>query len=201
MAKRASTGAYSVRLMPAVAEDSPSPAAAEQIDPRAHFAERIPGCVDAIDPRDGIENDFPPLRLPVVHSSRQRDRAEGDLRTVLRPSHAGIGHAGRKPAWTPLAKGLMCSGTFTPSREAAELTLAPHASRLTMSNRGDWTPLELFIAGVRLMQTLEPLTCQEIISFSTGALTSTEFVNGGHAAKRDSLLSNSGGPKRLSRGS
>jgi len=31
---------------------------------------------------------------------------------------------------------------------------------------GDWTRLELFIAGMRLMQTLEPLTCQEIISFS-----------------------------------
>ena len=27
------------------------------------------------------------------------------------------------------AKGLMCSGTFTPSPEAAKLTRAPHASK------------------------------------------------------------------------
>jgi catalase len=35
-------------------------------------------------------------------------------------------HPGFRPAH---AKGLMCSGTFTPSREAATLTRAPHASR------------------------------------------------------------------------
>jgi catalase len=35
-------------------------------------------------------------------------------------------HPGFRPAH---AKGLMCSGTFTPSREAAILTRAPHASR------------------------------------------------------------------------
>jgi catalase len=35
-------------------------------------------------------------------------------------------HAGFRPAH---AKGLMCSGTFTPSPEAAKLTRAPHASR------------------------------------------------------------------------
>jgi catalase len=35
-------------------------------------------------------------------------------------------HPGFRPAH---AKGLMCSGTFTPSREAAGLTRAPHASR------------------------------------------------------------------------
>lgn len=34
-------------------------------------------------------------------------------------------HPGFRPAH---AKGLMCSGTFTPSGEAAKLTLAPHAS-------------------------------------------------------------------------
>ena len=33
-------------------------------------------------------------------------------------------HPGFRPAH---AKGLMCSGTFTPSREAAKLTRAPHA--------------------------------------------------------------------------
>jgi catalase len=35
-------------------------------------------------------------------------------------------HAGFRPAH---AKGLMCSGVFTPSSEAAKLTRAPHASR------------------------------------------------------------------------
>src|SRR6266536_2530647 len=35
-------------------------------------------------------------------------------------------HPGFRPAH---AKGLMCSGTFTPSHEAATLTRAPHASR------------------------------------------------------------------------
>src|SRR5204863_1674609 len=35
-------------------------------------------------------------------------------------------HPGFRPAH---AKGLMCSGTFTPSREVAKLTRAPHASR------------------------------------------------------------------------
>lgn len=35
-------------------------------------------------------------------------------------------HPGVRPAH---AKGLMCSGTFTPSEEAAKLTRAPHASR------------------------------------------------------------------------
>jgi catalase len=37
---------------------------------------------------------------------------------------------GRHPGFRPAhAKGLMCSGTFTPSREAAHLTRAPHARR------------------------------------------------------------------------
>src|SRR5262245_52699247 len=35
-------------------------------------------------------------------------------------------HPGFRPAH---AKGLMCSGTFTPSPEAAKLTRAPHASK------------------------------------------------------------------------
>src|SRR3989454_7344847 len=35
-------------------------------------------------------------------------------------------HPGYRPAH---AKGLMCSGTFAPSSEAANLTRAPHASR------------------------------------------------------------------------
>jgi catalase len=38
--------------------------------------------------------------------------------------------SGLHPGFRPVhAKGLMCSGTFTPSPEAAQLTRAPHASR------------------------------------------------------------------------
>ncbi len=39
-------------------------------------------------------------------------------------------HPGCTPAiGPPMPKGLMCSGTFTPSPEAAKLTRAPHANR------------------------------------------------------------------------
>src|SRR6266436_10217675 len=48
-----------------------------------------------------------------------------DLLAVLDELSGGV-HAGFRPAH---AKGLMCAGTFTPSREAAELTRAPHAAR------------------------------------------------------------------------
>src|SRR5258705_13764725 len=48
-----------------------------------------------------------------------------DLLDVLDALAGGV-HAGFRPAH---AKGLLCEGTFTPSREAATLTRAPHASR------------------------------------------------------------------------
>jgi catalase len=51
-----------------------------------------------------------------------------DLLAVLDELSGGV-HAGFRPAH---AKGLMCAGTFTPSREAAELTRArtrPHRPR------------------------------------------------------------------------
>jgi catalase len=48
-----------------------------------------------------------------------------DLLDALDQLAGGI-HAGFRPAH---AKGLMCAGTFHPSREAAELTRAPHAGR------------------------------------------------------------------------
>src|SRR5690349_11531323 len=48
-----------------------------------------------------------------------------DLLAVL-DELAGGAHPGFRPAH---AKGLMCAGTFRPSREAAELTRAPHAAR------------------------------------------------------------------------
>jgi catalase len=48
-----------------------------------------------------------------------------DLLDVLDVLAGGV-HAGFRPAH---AKGIMCAGTFTPSREAAGLTRAPHAHR------------------------------------------------------------------------
>ncbi len=48
-----------------------------------------------------------------------------DLLGVLDELSGGV-HPGFRPAH---AKGLMCAGTFHPSREAAELTRAPHAVR------------------------------------------------------------------------
>src|SRR5438045_2793720 len=48
-----------------------------------------------------------------------------DLLGVLDQLSGGV-HAGFRPAH---AKGLMCAGTFHPSREAADLTRAPHAVR------------------------------------------------------------------------
>src|SRR5437660_10285331 len=48
-----------------------------------------------------------------------------DLLAVLDELSGGV-QPGFRPAH---AKGLMCAGTFTPSRQAAELTRAPHADR------------------------------------------------------------------------
>src|SRR5262249_5829288 len=69
-----------------------TPAPAEEVDVRPHLAERVARRVDAIDPRDGVEDDLPPLRFRVVYSGRQGDRAEGDLRAALRPGDAGVGN-------------------------------------------------------------------------------------------------------------
>jgi len=48
-----------------------------------------------------------------------------DLLAILDELSGGV-HPGFRPAH---AKGLMCAGTFSPSREAAGLTRAPHAGR------------------------------------------------------------------------
>ena len=48
-----------------------------------------------------------------------------DLLDTLDKLAGGI-HAGFRPAH---AKGLMCAGSFVPSREAADMTRAPHANR------------------------------------------------------------------------
>lgn len=51
-----------------------------------------------------------------------------DLLETLDKLAGGI-HPGFRPAH---AKGLMCAGTFMPSREAADLTRAPHANRTSI---------------------------------------------------------------------
>ena len=48
-----------------------------------------------------------------------------DILEVL-DQHAGGVHPGFRPVH---ARGVMCSGTFTPSPEAGKLTRAPHANR------------------------------------------------------------------------
>ena len=48
-----------------------------------------------------------------------------DLLGVLDQMSGGV-HPGFRPAH---AKGLMCTGTFSPSPQAARLTRGPHASR------------------------------------------------------------------------
>ena len=48
-----------------------------------------------------------------------------DLMDILDELSGGV-HPGFRPAH---AKGLMCTGSFTPSSEAARLTRAPHANR------------------------------------------------------------------------
>jgi len=50
-----------------------------------------------------------------------------DLLAILDDLSGGV-HPGFRPAH---AKGLMCAGTFSPSRKAAGLTRAPHAGRLS----------------------------------------------------------------------
>src|SRR5262245_55652355 len=45
------------RSAPPVAEDGPPPAAAEQVDIRAHVRERIARGIDAIHPGDWVEDD------------------------------------------------------------------------------------------------------------------------------------------------
>ena len=50
----------------------PAPTPAQQIDLRAHLAQWVARGVDAINPRDGIENELSPLRLHVVDALGQK---------------------------------------------------------------------------------------------------------------------------------
>src|SRR5207249_1382916 len=49
------------------------------------------GRVNAVNPRNGVEDNFPTLRLLVVDAGSQGDRAEGDLGAAVGPGDAGIG--------------------------------------------------------------------------------------------------------------
>src|SRR5207244_13053114 len=67
----------------------------------------------------------PPHPLPTRRSSDLTLTNPALAQQLLDALDALFGlHPGFRPAH---AKGLMCSGTFTPSREAAKLTRAPHA--------------------------------------------------------------------------
>ena len=77
--------------MPPAIQGCPSPAAAEEVDVRARFGERIARRLDALNPREGIEDDPPPLRRVVVYAGSERDCAERDLLASVRPRDSGIG--------------------------------------------------------------------------------------------------------------
>src|SRR5262249_25707242 len=81
------------RSMPPVAEDGPPPAAAEQVDVRAHVRERITRCIDAIHPGNRVEDNAPPLRHLVIHAGCQGDGAEWDLRATVWPRPLAVGAA------------------------------------------------------------------------------------------------------------
>src|SRR5262245_16888182 len=75
------------------------------------------------------EHRFPPFQESLMPTSPEANFTPNPVLTqqLLDALDALSGlHPGFRPAH---AKGLMCSGTFTPSPEAAKLTRAPHAAR------------------------------------------------------------------------
>jgi catalase len=103
-------------------------------------------------------------------------------------------HPGYRPAH---AKGLMCSGTFTPSPEAAKLTRAPHASRSStpvtvrfsdstgLPNIPDNDPAKSGPRGMAIRFHLAEHAHTDIIAHSTNGFpvrTGEEFVELMHAA-------------------
>src|SRR5512133_2251348 len=73
-----------------VPRSGPPPPAAEQVDVRAYVREGVARRINAIDPRNRIEDDLPPLWGLVIHALGQRDSAERDLVATIRPGYAGI---------------------------------------------------------------------------------------------------------------
>jgi catalase len=103
-------------------------------------------------------------------------------------------HPGFRPAH---AKGLMCSGEFTPSREAAKLTRAPHANRPStpvtvrysdstgLPNIPDNDPARSGPRGMAIRFHLEDHVHTDIIAHSTNGFpvrTGEEFLEFIHAA-------------------
>ena len=103
-------------------------------------------------------------------------------------------HPGFRPAH---AKGLMCSGTFTPSPEAAKLTRAPHASRPStpvtvrysdstgLPNIPDNDPARSGPRGMAIRFHLDEHVHTDIIAHSTNGFpvrTGEEFLGFMHAA-------------------
>src|SRR5205823_11162679 len=66
------------------------PAPAEQVDVRAHLREQLTGRVHAINPRDGVEDDLPPLGHLVIHAGSQRTVPEGITGRPPTPVFQGI---------------------------------------------------------------------------------------------------------------
>ena len=103
-------------------------------------------------------------------------------------------HAGYRPAH---AKGLMCSGSFTPSPEAAKLTRAPHANRPStpvtvrysdstgLPNIPDNDPARSGPRGMAIRFHLDEHVHTDIIAHSTNGFpvrTGEEFLELMHAA-------------------
>ena len=103
-------------------------------------------------------------------------------------------HPGYRPAH---AKGLMCSGTFTPSPEAAKLTRAPHANRPStpvtvrysdstgLPNIPDNDPARSGPRGMAIRFHLGEHAHTDIVAHSTNGFpvrTGEEFVELMHAA-------------------
>src|SRR5258708_36318012 len=74
-----------------VALSGAAPAAAEEVEVRAHLRQRVPRRINALNPWDGIEDDLPPLRRLIIHAVRQSNCAEGDLGATRGPGCAGVG--------------------------------------------------------------------------------------------------------------
>src|SRR5262249_19811022 len=68
------------------------PSTAHQVDVRARLEERIGRRLDAVDPRNGIEDDLPLRRRVVRNDRRQAELSEHELPTTLRPADGRIVH-------------------------------------------------------------------------------------------------------------
>src|SRR5262249_59104937 len=82
----------SLQLLYLLPGRGPAPAPAEQVDLRAHLAERVARGVDAVHPGDRVKDDLPPLGRQLVHALLQDKGAELHQGPALGPEGGGIGH-------------------------------------------------------------------------------------------------------------